>query len=608
MQIKIAHNLSLPADAVSRKFFFAGISGSGKTYAASKFVELLCDRNDQVVVIDPIGNWWNLRLAADGVSPGIKIPVLGGVRGDIPLEPTAGVIVADLISETGSSMVLDISDFTASETVRFVTDFATQLLVQKKRNPSPIMCVWEECQDVVPQNVYRDQARMLGAMQRLIKKGRNFGIGTTLISQRPQAVNKDALNQTECMFAFQLSAPHDKKAISEWMVGNNVNVDIKAVLPSLNKGECLVWSPSWMKSFVQTMCLPKKTYDGSKTPEFSAFNKSRNLAKIDLNLFSDKMKASIEKAEGNDPDKLKKKIVALSLEVSQLRAGSAKAASSAEAITGRNATTVSDLINENKRLTADSERQKAVIEQLLNFANNYTKNISDMGSRTKEFMAFLASVIQPDKIEKELRVIVAKSKLPLIIKENKLPAEINKTEKKSVSEAKITDAVSKPLFNSENNYGNKLPKCERAILTALAQRPKSRKKASREELGALTGYSSHGGGFSNALSALRTAGLITGSSSELDITELGIKALGTYTPLPTGMALIQWWAERLPKAERAIFSALCDSYPQALSKTELINASGYKEGGAFNNALSALRTKELITRGQQIKLQDYFFE
>jgi DNA helicase HerA-like ATPase len=45
----------------------------------------------------------------------------------------------------------------------------------------------------------------VGAFERLIKLGRNFGIGATLISQRPQAVNKDVLNQTECLLAFQMT-------------------------------------------------------------------------------------------------------------------------------------------------------------------------------------------------------------------------------------------------------------------------------------------------------------------------------------------------------------------------------------------------------------------
>jgi DNA helicase HerA-like ATPase len=78
------------------------------------------------------------------------------------------------------------------------------LLRRKKTARSPLMVVYEECQDFVPQRVAPDSARMVGALERLIKQGRNFGVGTTLISQSPQAVNKDVLNQTECLIVLQI--------------------------------------------------------------------------------------------------------------------------------------------------------------------------------------------------------------------------------------------------------------------------------------------------------------------------------------------------------------------------------------------------------------------
>jgi adenylylsulfate kinase-like enzyme len=76
--LAIAPQVTLPADAVSRKFFFGGISGSGKSYAAQKLAEMLFLAGFQVVIVDVIGNWWNLRLSSDGSPNGLKIPILGG--------------------------------------------------------------------------------------------------------------------------------------------------------------------------------------------------------------------------------------------------------------------------------------------------------------------------------------------------------------------------------------------------------------------------------------------------------------------------------------------------------------------------------------------------
>ncbi len=72
-----------------------------------------------------------------------------------------------------------------------MADFAAELFHAKKRHRSRVMVVFEEVQEFCPQVVRGDVARMVGAIESLIKLGRNYGIGAALISQRPQAVNKE---------------------------------------------------------------------------------------------------------------------------------------------------------------------------------------------------------------------------------------------------------------------------------------------------------------------------------------------------------------------------------------------------------------------------------
>ena len=40
--------------------------------------------------MDPKGDWWGLRAAADGKGPGLPIVIVGGEHGDVPLEVGAG--------------------------------------------------------------------------------------------------------------------------------------------------------------------------------------------------------------------------------------------------------------------------------------------------------------------------------------------------------------------------------------------------------------------------------------------------------------------------------------------------------------------------------------
>jgi len=152
----------------------------------------------------------------------------------------------------------------------------------------------------------------------------------------------------------------------------------------------------------------------------------------------------------------------------------------------------------------------------------------------------------------------------------------------------------------------KLSSGERRILTAVAQYPQGRSKV---QVAILSGYAPNGGGFNNYLGALRTRGFIQGNGDRLTITEAGIEALGSWEPLPTGSALIDYWRSRLGKAERLILEALTQVYPDALTKEEVAAKAGYEaNGGGFNNALGRLRTLELVQGRGGIRASDNLFD
>jgi hypothetical protein len=69
-----------------------------------------------------------LRHGADGKGDGIRVLILGGIHGDLPIEPTSGAVVADLVVDEDASVIIDISRradgsmWSIAERVRFVTD------------------------------------------------------------------------------------------------------------------------------------------------------------------------------------------------------------------------------------------------------------------------------------------------------------------------------------------------------------------------------------------------------------------------------------------------------------------------------------------------------
>jgi DNA helicase HerA-like ATPase len=82
---------------------------AGKSYTARRIVEQLYRAKQQVVIIDPKGDWHGIRSSADGKSPGLAIPILGGEHGDLQLEAGSGEIVAKLAVEECVSLLLDLS-------------------------------------------------------------------------------------------------------------------------------------------------------------------------------------------------------------------------------------------------------------------------------------------------------------------------------------------------------------------------------------------------------------------------------------------------------------------------------------------------------------------
>jgi DNA helicase HerA-like ATPase len=174
MPLRIAKNLSLPDDAATQTYGFIARKGAGKTYAAGKLVEELLTLGAPTIVIDPVGNWYGLQIAADGRSPGFAIPVFGGEHGDVPIAVDQGDALARLLVPRRLAAVVDVSSFRKNERKRFVAEFAEALFHAAKLDPTPRTIVIEEAQVFAPQRE-RGSERLLGAIEDIVRLGRNYG-------------------------------------------------------------------------------------------------------------------------------------------------------------------------------------------------------------------------------------------------------------------------------------------------------------------------------------------------------------------------------------------------------------------------------------------------
>lgn len=571
--LKISADLELPLDAITERLGFLGTSGSGKTYGAGKLAEEMLSAGAQVIPIDPVGTWWGLRSSADGKRAGHPILVFGGIHADLPLTPESGALVADILVDRGISAVLDVSDMTVGQMHKFVSAFAERFFDRKKRNPSPVHIFLEESHTFLPQQLPPEPAAavMLHRMERIVRVGRNYGIGTSQISQMPQAVTKKTLNMVACLFAFGTIGSQERKAVAAWF-DQNGGGDLVKELPGLETGVAWAVSPRWLRITKKLKFAAKRTFDSSETPKFGGPPPvPKVLAPVDVEQLKLAMAETIAEAAKDDPTALRKRIAELERE---LKAKPAAAP----------APKVETKVVEKPVLTeAQLRRFEAAAGRLSEEANavlNTIKPVADAMYVVKASFGRPPPTFVDGAIPKSWTVTPRPAP--------RAPAEGPTT---------TTQA------------GGALGKGERALLEALAIRHPN--PLTRRALGALAGYSASGGSFRTYLSAVRTAGLITEQNGAISLSAAGEQAVDVaIASAPRGSdAVIAMWRGRLGKGELALFDALIAAYPNEVTREDLGRVSGYESaGGSFRTYLSAIRTLGLVdTRGSMVRAAEEIF-
>jgi hypothetical protein len=557
MSLRISPTLELPLEAVTQTFGILAKRGVGKTYTASVMTEEMLKNNLPVVVIDPIGVWWGLRSAANGKGPGLKIIIAGGEHADVPIEETSGEILANLVVDQRVSIVIDLSLFRKGQQTRFMQDFAETLY---HRNRTALHVVVDEADAYAPQRAMPGQQRLLGAMEDLVRRGRARGIGVTLITQRPAVLNKDVLTQVEVLVTLRMIAPQDRKAIEEWVkVHGDPEQSRKLMdsLPSLPIGTAWFWSPGWLDIFQKVKVRKRETLDSSSTPKVGQQAAAGKMAEVNIDLLREQLATTIEKVQSEDPKLLQRRIFEL------------------EKIKADQHQQIQDLLAE--------EPETKIVEKPIVTEEDLTK-FKDLLEPVTDFLRELAGRLpKTDQMAPPL-------------------SKVYNSPPPAYTMPKPQPVAKKPV-DPDTNVG--LSKAERSILSVLAQYPQGR---TTTQVALLTGYAVNGGGFRNALGALRSKGLIDGRAN-LQITEEGHDAIGDdFEPLPVGKALIEYWQGRLGRAAAMILGVATELYPAEVPIEEVAERTGYASGGGgFRNALGKLRTLELIEGRSAIRASDALF-
>lgn len=571
MSLRLSNDLKLPIEAVTEKLGWLGRTGSGKTYGAQKLAEEMHRAGAQFVALDPVGKWWSLRLSADGKTPALPIPVFGGLHGDIPLEATAGKLIADVIVDRGISAVVDVSQFESDiQKARFMTDFGNRFYFRKKAAPSAVHLFIEEAQEFVPQNPQRDEATMLHAWTRMQKLGRNFGIGSSLITQRPQEVNKKVLNLTEVLFVFQLTGPQERKTVAWWIEEKGIDEDIAAELPKLQRGCPHVWSPAWLQISKVVKISEKSTYDASSTPTVGRRADVKELAPIDLEKLRRDMTATIERAKAEDPRELRRRITDLERDLASKKA-----------------------------IKKESLQMKEKRVEVPVLKDAQLKRIEMSLSRAEKFRDPLNNYLQKIDIVKAALSQAASEIMRAVnaVKDSQAPPEVIHLPVRATITAhrRAVEPSSKPASPPPSGDGSNLSPTQQRILDALAELEQLGAKAPERTLAALlSGYTNLASkGFVNAMSNLRTAGQIDYPSSRTVALTSSGRTLSRPSERPRSSQEIQDRIIRLlGGATGRILSAVILAYPEPVLREAVASEAGYTNlaSKGFVNGLSRLRS------------------
>ncbi len=161
----------LPVSALDERLAIVGTSGSGKTYATKGLVERLMQAGARVCVVDPLGVWWGLRLAADGITPArFPVVVFGGQHADVPLTVGMGTALGRLVGTQALACVVDVSDLGSAAARRTFTTAFTEALYDN--NTEPLHLVLDEADLWAPQRVQLDGYDLLGRVEEIVRRGR----------------------------------------------------------------------------------------------------------------------------------------------------------------------------------------------------------------------------------------------------------------------------------------------------------------------------------------------------------------------------------------------------------------------------------------------------
>ena len=134
-----------------------------------------------------------------------------------------------------SGIPADIVDVVVSVLCRLVFDFAVWT---SQEHSQPVLIVCEEAHRYVPQAVSESAGAARGAIERIAKEGRKYGVSLGLVSQRPSDLSETVLAQCGTIISMRMNNDRDRQFVESTMPEGSKG--FLESLPALQNREAIV--------------------------------------------------------------------------------------------------------------------------------------------------------------------------------------------------------------------------------------------------------------------------------------------------------------------------------------------------------------------------------
>lgn len=174
----------------------------------------------------------------------------------------ADVSVNDLVRVNRIS-IIDLAGLSLPHQQALIAVLSSKILDKRMDGTlPPALLIFEEAHRFVPSGGVATASKP--TIQRIAQEGRKFLIGMALVSQRPSALDDDALSQCNTQIILRLTNPVDQnyvRKVSEWVTSEDLE-EVRALPP----GEAYIFGPS-VRVSLPVKIRERWTEHGGMTPK-----------------------------------------------------------------------------------------------------------------------------------------------------------------------------------------------------------------------------------------------------------------------------------------------------------------------------------------------------